>query len=222
MCETIRWLAGDCICSALWGLWFLARLRLFRNWSLNGAEVLPGVRVGALGSRQVRRRGQEGGEWCSLQKLIQNDNVVFYLESKIIILAVSLCRAGERKGQQNLGCSGYDTKGAEKPVQFWRGRKGCGLALKAWRPLTWATPRWLLQGTFFGAEKDQFWAEIFKSPDSHWLTIRKLKKSMCEAQIFREAAAFCGKRKGLQGPLGALPALRTSSAGSIPKLLPLF
>lgn len=82
--------------------------------------------MGALGSRQVRRRGKEGGEWCSLQKLIQNDNVVFYLERKIIILALSL--GGLEKGKLNkiLAALAMTLKEQRNPSNFGEGERAVG------------------------------------------------------------------------------------------------
>lgn len=76
--------------------------------------------------------GQGPGGRYSLQKLIQTWNVVSDLESKMLRFAAFICRGGESRAQQNLGCSGYGrhchAKQAEKPIQIgWEGEKGlCG------------------------------------------------------------------------------------------------
>lgn len=88
-------------CSGLREVWFLVQLGLLYNHSLNGAELFLQQKCGRLGRQAVQHWG--GG--CSVRKLIQNYNVVSYLESKII-LAVFISRTGESKAPWNPSCDG--------------------------------------------------------------------------------------------------------------------
>lgn len=160
------------------------------------------------------------GSWC-LQKLIQNDNVVSCLERKIILLAVFIGRSGESKVPENLGCSGYGRRPIAKRVQFWRGRKGWGLAQGGCPSLQWlmgdSCRETLLGQRRFGSELKS--SNLLLATDSPPKSFRKARARLrCSEKLLLSVV----KERGLQDLLGALPALGTFSAGSLRKVLSTF